>query len=340
MQIKVILNKIYSYIKWMKILWHPFGKTAYLLATPTHDNIGDLAIVVAEEKFLKYCGYDRIINIVMSDCWEYPKCIARLIPHNSPVYFNGGGNMGDIYLDEQLRRTLLPLLKKHEVVLFPQTIFYRNTVEGNDKKASSIQYYNQKNITIAAREQKSFQIMKNLYPEATILLTPDIVLSMEVQNFGKERNGILLCFRDDQEKSVSNESIDELQRCLETKGYSIEKTSMIYYRHITAGMWGHVVRGKMEQIASARLFITDRLHGMIFAALTQTPCIVFGNNHHKVSGVYKWIDTLDYISLVSSVNEAIMLADKMYNSKDCKFQFNMGLFDEFKKMIQEKGGLD
>ena len=68
MRIKDALTKIKEYIRWMKILWQPSKKTAYLLATPTHDNIGDLAIVVAEEKFLKECGYEKIVNIIMGDC--------------------------------------------------------------------------------------------------------------------------------------------------------------------------------------------------------------------------------------------------------------------------------
>lgn len=32
-----------------------------------------------------------------------------------------------------------------------------------------------------------------------------------------------------------------------------------------------------DQFRSLQLIVTDRLHGMIFAAITSTPCIVFGN---------------------------------------------------------------
>lgn len=337
MKIKEVLTKAGHYARWMKILWHPFKKTAYLLATPTYDNIGDLAIVVAEEKFLKDCGYDKIINIIMGDCWEYSKCIARLLPRRSPVYLQGGGNMGDIYMDEQLRRRLLPLLSKHQVVIFPATIFYRDTAKGNEEKQNSVRVYNSPNITIAAREKQSFHIMKELYPKAKILLTPDIVLSMGIQDVGNKRNGILLCFRDDQEKSISDNAINELGKNLEVQGYTCSTTSMIYYRHITAGMWEDVVQEKMREIASSKLLITDRLHGMIFAALTQTPCIVFGNNHHKISGVYQWIKELNYIRFVSSVDEALKWTEELYNCDGCRFEFDEGAFAEFKNLIQQKG---
>lgn len=339
MVIKEQLFKIKQYARWIKRLWHPFKKIAYLLATPTHDNIGDLAIVVAEERFLKECGYEKVVNIIMGDCWEYPRLLARLLPRHVPVYFHGGGNMGDIYLDEQLRRIMLPMLEKHDVVLFPETLFYRDTVEGNKEKTASIRYYNKKNITIAARELPSYKMMRNLYPQANVILTPDIVLSLSPQIFHKNRNSILLCFRDDQEKTVPENSVNELRSNLEKKGFQCTTTSMIYFRHIVAGMWEKVVKEKMEEIASARLLITDRLHGMIFAALTQTPCIVLGNNNHKVEGVYQWIKDLSYIRFVESAVDAEEAAYEMYQLDKCTFTFNKETFSEFKRLIQKKGRL-
>lgn len=47
-------------------------------------------------------------------------------------------------------------------------------------------------------------------------------------------------------------------------------------------------------------------------ALTQTPCTVFGNNHHKVFGVYQWIKELNYIQFVSSIDEAYAQIEQMY----------------------------
>ena len=339
MLIKEILKRAKSYARWLKVLWHPFQKTAYLLATPTYNNVGDLAIVVAEENFLKKCGYKKIVNIIIGDCWESPKCISRFLPKKALICFQGGGNMGDIYLDEKLRRILLPLLLYHEILIFPETLFYRDTDEGIAEKEKSITFYNRENITIAAREEKSYQMMKELYPKANLLLTPDIVLSMETQEFNNSREGVLFCFRDDQEKALSDGDIKKLLEKLESRGFTCSMTSMIYYRHIKAGMWEEVVRAKMREISSARLLITDRLHGMIFAALTQTPCIVFGNNHHKVFGVYQWIKKLDYVQFVSSIDEAYAWAEQMYDLDRCKFEFDYNAFSGLKDIIREKGGL-
>ena len=46
---------------------------------------------------------------------------------------------------------------------------------------------------------------------------------------------------------------------------------------------------------SAELVVTDRLHGMVFSAITGTPCIFLNSKSPKVLGCYAWLKHLDYI---------------------------------------------
>ena len=57
--------------------------------------------------------------------------------------------------------------------------------------------------------------------------------------------------------------------------------------------------------------ITDRLHGMIFAAITQTPCIVLDSLSHKLRGCYEWLKDLDYILFADSVDEIPAMMEKL-----------------------------
>ena len=57
----------------------------------------------------------------------------------------------------------------------------------------------------------------------------------------------------------------------------------------------NALNAKFAQFSGAELVITDRLHGMIFCAITGTPCIVFDSKSPKVRGCYEWIKHLDYI---------------------------------------------
>lgn len=328
-----IFHKIQIYLKWWFKLWHPFSKNAYLLAVPTHDNIGDEAIVIAEEEFLRKCGFTRVIQITMTECWDYYQCILRLLAILSDkIFFHGGGNLGDIYDDENLRRVMLSIWNK-ECVVFPQTLFYSDNVEGLKKKKSSIIYYNKNTVTIAAREVCSEKMLQELYPRAGVILAPDIVLSMGRQHFDERRKGILFCFRDDQEKRVSDAEVDSMIAKLK-ENYPVRKTSMIYSEPvINKEMRNSVVFEKMREVASSKVMVTDRLHGMIFAALTETPCVVFGNNHHKVQGVYDWIKHLNYIRYVLTIEEALKEVEELYHISDCKFQMDENTFCELKNVI-------
>ena len=73
------------------------------------------------------------------------------------------------------------------------------------------------------------------------------------------------------------------------------------------------IQKKLEEFASARMVITDRLHGMIFAAITQTPCIVLDSLSHKLRGCYEWLSELDYIRFVDNIDELQQVMDELSN---------------------------
>ena len=58
----------------------------------------------------------------------------------------------------------------------------------------------------------------------------------------------------------------------------------------------------MAKFYNSKVVITDRLHGMIFCAITKTPCIVTRSLDHKVIESYKWIKNLNYIRLVEGLD--------------------------------------
>ena len=136
-----------------------------------------------------------------------------------------------------------------------------------------------------AREKTSFEIMKTLYPDSKILLTPDIVLSSTANLYGVVpalRFGVLMCLRNDPEKAVADEQWVHLEHYLDDIGKWHRRTDMYSAGAVTVSNRKERVREKMQEFCGAELVITDRLHGMVFAALTGTPCIAFSNNNHKV----------------------------------------------------------
>jgi pyruvyl transferase EpsI len=79
------------------------------------------------------------------------------------------------------------------------------------------------------------------------------------------------------------------------------------------------VRDKLQEFASGRLVITDRLHGMLFAVITSTPCIAIDNCSHKVSGTYGWLKSIPFVQLVTDISEIENAVDVVMHSSFGRF---------------------
>ena len=58
---------------------------------------------------------------------------------------------------------------------------------------------------------------------------------------------------------------------------------------------------------------------MIFAAITETPCVVFGNFNHKITESYKWLENLEYIRFCDNMNEIEDIIEEVIKSKNRKY---------------------
>lgn len=310
-----------------------------MIATPLHTNLGDSAIVLAEMDFLRrhIPNPDNLIEITSREFILHEKRIARCIHPDSLICWHGGGNMGDQWFhEEKFRRQVLEHCS-NKVLIFPQTIFYTPTERGQREKVASVLIYNgRKNITIAAREQVSYDTMKALYPDTEILLVPDIVLSANKDMFGvkgRERNGVLLCLRNDAERAISTEQSRQITVLLQGLNMDISSTDTHSTGWLTKETRHSEVRAKLEEFAGAELVFTDRLHGMVFAAITGTPCVVMGNYNHKVRGTYEWIQYLPYIRFVETVEEAKKVLPELISLKDCSYD-NSSLQPYFEELAE------
>lgn len=316
-------------------------KKVVLLGTPTHTNIGDSAITCAEYEFLEKCGVQRsdIVELSRKDLMDLNYSVRKALKKCSLVCWHGGGNMGTLWPNEEIsrRRGLKKIPPPFPTIIFPQTIFYDKTEAGEKEKNKSVSVYNGRpGLTIAAREIQSHQTMLNLYPDSKILLIPDIVLSTTKEMFGvkqSDRGGVLLCMRSDLERTMSDELRQSVEQAVIAAGESFYYSDMHATCPANKQNRADLVKAKMEEMASARLVITDRLHGMIFAAITETPCIVFSNNHHKVQGTYEWIKYLPYIRYVETEEDMKQALPELLRMSDCHFD-NTPLQPYFQELAQ------
>lgn len=339
LSIRKYISNIIHYIYWCKQLKHRKIRCAYLFATPTHMNIGDSAIVIAEKEFLKRCGYEKIVEVTAREYEADSKYIKYALPRKADIFLPGGGNMGSLWpIEEEWRMQIVSDVLRYDrhILIFPQTIYYADSSEAEDLKRRTIGLYdNQTNLVLAAREKISYDLMKRLYPHVNVIYSPDIVLSMKSVVFNNRRHGILICFRNDKEQVIASVDEQKLIDNLRQKSYDITIIDTMADEQITKDNRNSIVRKKLQQIASARLVITDRLHGMVFAAITGTPCLVMGNNHHKVSGTYEWVKHLDYIRFVSDIHQIEELTNEYYKKKKCVFSIDPAAFAELRETIEK-----
>lgn len=307
-------------------LFFPLGKKIYIIGSPTYTNIGDSAILLAERGFVRKAGIhrNRIKEITFREYYQHRRVVRKGVSSHQLILGLGGGNMGNQWKrEEKFRYDLLKDFPENQVIIFPQTIHFIDIPSREeDERKSQRAYDGRKGLTIIAREKQSEQIMKSMYPHTRVMLCPDIVLHGTMEDFGikpGKRRGVLMCIRKDEEKKVNDSIWREIQDHLEGIGKKTKKIDMYSDGHVSKQNRKRRVETKMKDFANAELVITDRLHAMIFSAITSTPCIVFSNNNHKILGTYDWISYLPYIQYVETAKEAIHFVPELLNMQDCEY---------------------
>lgn len=342
---KIIPRKIYEPIKrnlflnklkkQIEEVHRKFGFCVVFIATPTHGNLGDHAIVYAQQCFFSDHGLgEQIIEITSSQYLKYSLYIKQLLKDKDIIIIDGGGSMGTLWLHEEHKmQHIVKTFPNNPIFIFPQTIFYSNDENGKKEMLQSIEVYSaHSNLHICAREKESFDLMKKIYPNVDILLIPDIVLYINNIGESKSRNGVAFCFRTDKEKVLSDEKIEQIKYYIAHKGLSISWENTVINKTVTKKNRIKELKKKWNKFLSVELVITDRLHGMIFAAITSTPCIAFDNSSKKVGNVYKWIEDLDYVVFAKSDEELPQLIDKLLSKKESKFD-NTNLKPYYEKLF-------
>ncbi len=318
-----ILKRIYPYIRVNKIIEPKKDNTKrlYLFGVPEHLNYGDIAIFVAEMKFLKENLSDfEIITIPERLVIQQIPIVKSVIKSNDIIALHGGGNMGDIWpFPDKVRQSVIRNFgDNYHLVSFPQSISYSNKswiIEMNKLLENCI------DISIFARDNRSFEIMKNEFPSnVKVFLVPDIVMDINIENNITKKKEVLFLMRRDKEKLNNNYYKKIKKNITENYKYKMSDTVGDIWYPINRRSAPKRLNNKLEEIQKARLVVTDRLHGMIFSYVTKTPVIVFDNNNHKIKNFYNtWFNGKDssifFLNNNEDLSKAIDFARNAMNQK-------------------------
>lgn len=274
----------------------------FLVMTPEHGNLGDHAIALSEISILNQIGINYL-EITGRQLSKLKKHKLLDVMNGYPILINGGGNLGTLWFDvEKLQRFILEENSKSKIIVLPNTIFYEDTKYGKQELNNSIRIYGKHNsLTLCAREKTSYEFMKEVY--RNVVLIPDMVLKMKPEIENRERSGCLLCLRNDLEKTMNDEQYSIIKEQVNSIFDCVKNTDMVLPSAVSIDEREEKVYDKFKEFSGAELVVTDRLHGMIFCAVTGTPCLVINSKSPKVKGCYEWIKHLDYIRFVDDVSK-------------------------------------
>jgi len=312
--VKFNIKKMLRLYSDMRVLYEIYRtqseKRYILILTPDHANIGDHAITISEKKFMDmYFKDDKLIEVPIQTWMLYKREICKLIYEEDKILINGGGFLGTLWLEsEEEFRDILMLLPKNRIIVFPQTIFFDETVKGKEQLILSKEVYSShKQLCLCVRDKASYDFViekKMLSDLKKCYLIPDMVTFCENYKSAMVRkNIVLLCMRNDHEREAVRECEQGILEILHREGFSVQYTNTVISHYIRPEKRNEEVEKKMCEFSSAKLVITDRLHGMLLSAVTGTPCLFMDNKSMKVSGAYSWICNLEYIKPLENVKQ-------------------------------------
>ncbi len=210
--------------------------------------------------FLEKCGFPRsnIKKFTQSEYIEYAGLFSRYINKRHLICGIGGGNLGNLWPnEEEFRYRFIDAFPNNPIVIFPQTVFFTEDEEGRKAIEASKQHYEKhRKLTIVAREQISFDRLKTLYRNPAKLLTPDIVLSTTMDDYGvtvTKRSGGLLVFRNDAEKAMADEDRQAIVDYLNENSFVFRTTDMYSDEPVTKENRMELVRKKCRSLPTRNL---------------------------------------------------------------------------------------
>ena len=273
---------------------------------PDYGNLGDQAIAYAERLYLT-CHLPRPAVMFYGPLQNQWNALLTQVHPGDVICLQGGGSLGTLYeCYENERLAVIDKFRRNRIVLFPHTFSYgESDYERRYLQHMRTVYNRHPNLHLIAREKMSYDRMREHFPNADVLLTPDIVLSLPSLPSPGNRQGLFLCLRGDKERKIGANGSDMISVAARRRFDLVVRTDTMHPSSPLSPEEGEAaVRDKIEELSRAQLVVTDRIHGMIFCALSGTPCIALDNSNGKVGQEYEWLKSLPYMHFARDVEEA------------------------------------
>jgi len=309
----------------------PIAGRFALLDYPNHENVGDSAIWSGERAFLKAHGREVVY---VADLQSYSESgLRRNLGSEGVILFHGGGNFGDLYPHhQQHRERVIGTFADHPIIQLPQTATFRK--DNNAARAREV-YARHLNLTLILRDSSSLAYARTHFVNDSAL-APDLALALTPEPADSRSGTILWLARTDDESADPSGRVDTATQVAVVDWVGKRSASpYVVARRIGLLAMGslharlpatlsplqpwiersfdELARRRVEYgyrlLRSARVLVTDRLHGHILALLLGVPHVLLNDRYDKVGRFYRtWSFGNPLVKFAATPAEALAAA--------------------------------
>ncbi len=307
-----------------KIIWlGPFS--------PIHANVGDHAQTLAVQHFLADKFSDcNVVRIYRDDINEARlKKVAETLRPDDLIFIQSSGDFGSLHDTHshhsgrlsfpEVRRQIVKLAPDNKIINLPVTAYYEDTESGKESLAKDSALFNNSNLTVLCREEESLKTLRaNLTCRS--LFFPDFVFYLKPKPVASERKGALVIIRDDKEARITAEGRKQIVSALEDAHFDVMLKDVMHAMHAVPDfILDEYIESVFREFQRRELVITDKMHGMITAVITRTPCIALSSGiPHKIKAYKSFLSgAVEFVEAPSDVDAAIQrIKNREYSPVD------------------------
>lgn len=298
-----------------------------LIEFPNYANVGDSAIYLGQLAALRALGLDA--PCFVCDIRTYDRAeVARRIGPTGAILLTGGGGFGDLWPEgHALREEIVGAFPGNPIIQLPQTIHFERA-ESLRRARSVLNAH--PNLTLLVRDRRSLEIAATEF-RAPSILCPDMAFGLGSLNRPvPASHRMLWLLRTDKESTTAASHVVDGIRTdwVDERLTLLRAVSVVLGRAVRLGPLRRLARPPLSRIypllahqrlhrglkilASARVVITDRLHGHILCVLMGLPHVVLDNSYGKLSSFRDaWTGDIDSACWAGSVAEARVIASQL-----------------------------
>jgi len=309
-QLRQLINeKLFPLIK---------GDHVYL-ELPYYPNIGDNLIWEGTKNFLSQIEGKCLYSAGIETFYEHS------LSKDTTILLQGGGNFGDLWARHHLfRKKIIELYPQNPVIVLPQSVCYENVQNITEDEHFFAKH---SNVCLCARDQVSYNFMKQHFPQNNVFLVPDMAFFADLEKFKiqqKKTGRILFAKRLDKE-FADNYRLAEIPQMADIHDWPTFEFTAKKYRcldyidgwlNFFANIKGIKSINNLRDIIRDRFYryqyIKDgisflsqydtvyatRLHIAIMAAMLGKQVYIIDNSYGKNVNLYNtWLKDLDNVHI-------------------------------------------